>query len=162
MLAFYGGSIRFRDMSRLSSNHINEDRLEYRMMKTGSMVSIPLPESALHIVARNEGSPYLFGFLNEGGEKDAIKLRRRISSRNVVVNRVLKKLAKMAGIEPKGLSFHVARYSFADYARRQSGDLYAVSKTLGHTSLQVTQQYLRSFDRDAVDNLAESLWNETS
>lgn len=65
----------------------------------------------------------------------------------------------MAGIESKGLSFHVARHSFADFARRQSGDLYAVSKALGHTSLQVTQNYLRSFDKDAVDKLAKSLWD---
>ena len=30
----------------------------------------------------------------------------------------------------------------------------------GHPSLQVTQQYLRSFDRDAVDRLANDLWND--
>ena len=98
-------------------------------------------------------------FLKDGDEANSVKLRRRISSRNVVVNQNLKKLAKLAGIEEGGLSFHVARHSFADYARRQSGDLYTVSKSLGHTSLHVTQNYLKSFDKDAVDKLASQLWS---
>ena len=95
---------------------------------------------------------------NDGNVVNQVEVRRRINSRNVVVNGELKRLAELARLQPEGLTFHVARHSFADYARRQSGDLYAVSKTLGHTSLKVTQQYLRSFDRDAVDQLAQNLW----
>ena len=161
LLSFYGGGVRFGDICRLKREHIKEGRLEYRMMKTNTMVSIPLPEPALTIVeayARSE-KEYLFPFLRDGDEANSVKLRRRISSRNVVVNQNLKKMARLAGIEEDGLSFHVARHSFADYARRQSGDLYAVSKSLGHTSLQVTQNYLKSFDKDAVDKLANKMWN---
>ena len=130
------------------------------MMKTGSMVSIPLPEPALHIVEAytDKMKAYLFPFLRDGDESDSVRLRRRISSCNVVVNRDLKKLAELAGLESAGLSFHVARHSFADFARRQSGDIYAVSKALGHTSLQVTQNYLKTFDKDAVDKLTSRLW----
>ena len=64
----------------------------------------------------------------------------------------------MADIEHEGLSTHVARHSFADYARQRTGDLYAISKSLGHGNLQTTQTYLKSFDRDAVDKLADELW----
>ena len=162
MLSFYGGGIRFGDVCKLKREHIKAERLEYRMMKTGSMVSIPLPEPALQIVEAyaDKKKAYLFPFLRDGDESDSVTLRRRISSCNVVVNRDLKKLAELAGLEPEGLSFHVARHSFADFARRQSGDLYAVSKALGHTSLQVTQNYLKSFDKDAVYKLAQTLWNE--
>ena len=53
----------------------------------------------------------------------------------------------MACIEPEGLSFQVARHSFADYERKQSGNLYTVSKALGHISMQVTLHYLKSFNR---------------
>lgn len=164
IVSFYGGGVRFGDICQLKREHIKAGRLEYRMMKTGSMVSIPLPEPALQIIQiyANEKNAYLFPFLNDGDESGSVKLRRRISSRNVVVNRDLKTLARMAGIDSEGFSFHVSRHSFADYARRQSGDLYAVSKSLGHTSLQVTQNYLRSFDRDAVDKLAVQLWKSNS
>ena len=160
LLAFYGGGIRFGDVCRLRREHIKKGRLEYRMMKTGSLVSVPLPEPALQIVevySDNEQT-YLFPFLKDGDEKSPVGLRRRINSRNVIANQNLKRLARLAGLKEEGLTFHVARHSFADYARRQSGDLYAVSKTLGHTNLQVTQQNLRSFDRDSVDKLAKTLW----
>lgn len=160
LLAFYGGGMRFGDVCRLRADHIKQGRLEYRMMKTGSIVSVPLPEPALRIVKEysDNEKTYLFPFLKEGDEKNPVHLRRRINSRNVVANQNLKRLAKLADLKEEGLTFHVARHSFADFARRQSGDLYAVSKTLGHTSLQVTQQYLRSFDRDAVDSLMQGLW----
>ena len=52
----------------------------------------------------------------------------------------------------------MARHSFADHARTRSGDLYAISKSLGHGNLQTTETYLRSFDRDAVGSLADDLW----
>ena len=79
-------------------------------------------------------------------------------SENVVVNRLLKTLAEK--IETKvNVSFHVARHSFADYARRNTKDLYAISKALGHTKLQTTQTYLKSFDEDAVDEMMEGLFN---
>ena len=161
ILAFYGGGIRFGDVCLLQAESVSDGRLEYRMMKTGSLVSIPLPGPALRIIEAYGiiRRYYLFPYLKKGIENNQVELRRRINSRNVVVNGELKRLAKLAGLQSEGLTFHVARHSFADYARRQSGDLYAVSKTLGHTSLQVTQQYLRSFDRDAVDKLANELWN---
>lgn len=38
------------------------------------------------------------------------------------------------------------------------GDLYDISKTLGHHQLQTTGTYLRSFDQEAVDRLARSIW----
>ena len=100
MLSFYGGGIRFGDVCKLKREHIKAERLEYRMMKTGSMVSIPLPVPALHIVEAyaDEKKAYLFPYLRDGDESDSVRLRRRISSCNVVVNRDLKKLAELAEI----------------------------------------------------------------
>ena len=162
VLAFYGGGMRFGDVCCLRPESVRNGRLDYRMLKTGTAVSLPLPSAALEIVERYRSGdgPYLLPLLEEGAERDPVHLRRRINARNVVVNRLLKRLTKRAGIEGKNVTFHVARHSFADYARQRSGDVYAVMKALGHTSLQVTQQYLRSFDRDAVDRLASDLWND--
>lgn len=160
LLAFYGGGVRFGDVCRLRPDHVNQGRLAYRMMKTGSLVSVPLPPPALQIVEklRNASRPYLFPYLRPGDEDDPVLLRRRINSRNVIANQHLKRLAILATLEEKGLTFHVARHSFADFARRQGGDLYAISKTLGHTNLKVTQDYLLSFDQKAVDDLMDVVW----
>ncbi len=57
------------------------------------------------------------------------------------------------------LSFHVARHSFADFARRQGMDLYSISKALGHANLKVTETYLESFDHETVDKAMDDLFD---
>ena len=56
---------------------------------------------------------------------------------------------------------HVARHSFADTRGRSRGTCLAISKALGHRDLATTQQYLKSFDRESVDRLAEDLWGSS-
>lgn len=163
VFAFYAGGMRFSDVATLKAADIVDGRANYRMLKTGTPMSVPLPPPARRIAenyasaARSRGG-FLFPFLKAGEDSDGVRLRRRIGSRNVQANTSLKRLAEKAGLDPDGLSTHVARHSFADYARRQSGDLYAISKSLGHGNLQTTETYLRSFDRDAVDKLASDIW----
>ncbi len=163
-LSFYAGGMRFGDVCLLKATDIRQDRVEYRMMKTATPMSVPLPAPAAEIVTRYAATAetrggYLFPLLRPGDERDGVHLRKRISSRNVQVNAGLKRLADKAEIEKAGLSFHVARHSFADHARTKGGDLYAISKSLGHGDLKTTETYLRSFDRDAVDRLAGDIWN---
>ena len=165
VFAFYAGGMRFSDVCLLKVSDILDGRANYRMMKTSTPMSVPLPEPAIQIAekyargAAKQGG-FLFPFLKAGEDKDGVNLRRRIGSRNVQANTALKRLANKAGIKQEGLSTHVARHSFADYARRASGDLYAISKALGHGNLQTTETYLRSFDRDAVDKLGKAIWNQ--
>lgn len=165
VFAFYAGGARFSDVVAMRREAVRGDRIEYRMLKTGALVSLPLPPAAHALTATYasgdgaSASPFLFPFLKAGEDADPIRLRRRIASHNAKTNEHLKTLATLAGLErPDTLSFHVARHSFADFARVRSGDLYAISKALGHASLTVTQTYLKSFDRDATDRLSEQLW----
>ena len=78
------------------------------------------------------------------------EIYRRISSRNTAVNKKLKKIGKLAGIQTP-ISFHISRYSFADYARRKNMNLYDISQALGHADLETTHIYLKSFDEDSLD-----------
>ena len=160
VFAFYAGGMRFGDVCQLRATDIHDGRLRYTMMKTDQQVDLPLPEAALNIVKRHvSDSELLFSFIRKRDKKDPVRLRKRISSANVQVNNRLKTVAELAEVrEPKDVSFHVSRHSFADYARKCSSDLYAVSKALGHSSLQVTETYLSSFDRDATDRLANDMW----
>jgi integrase len=161
LLSFFGGGIRFGDVCRLRPEHATGGRLRYRMMKTDQPVDLPLPPPAQAIIGRRTGGggPFIFPFLDEGDDEDPVRLRRRISSCNVVVNRNIKKVGKQAEIKkPDDITFHVARHSFADFARRKSSDLYAVSKALGHSSLKITENYLSDFDREATDRLVDEMW----
>lgn len=164
LLSFFGGGVRFGDVCRLRPEHVSDGRLQYRMMKTDRPVDLPLPTPARALArhwASSHNGTFIFPFLSDGDEKDPIRLRRHISSCNVVVNRNIKKAAKRAEVkEPNNITFHVARHSFADFARRKSSDLYAVSKALGHSSLKITENYLNDFDREATDQLAADMWEE--
>ncbi len=163
LFAYYIGGMRFSDICRLKRVDISDSHVRYRMLKTGNPMSLPLHDLARRLSEKHtqQGDPfegYLFPFLRPSDEKNDVQLRRRIASRNAQANTILKRLAKKAGIEPKGLTTHVARHSFADFARRKSNDLYAVSKSLGHRNLHTTEVYLNSLDEEAVDQLAEEIW----
>ncbi len=51
----------------------------------------------------------------------------------------------------------MARHSFADNARKQTKDIYAISKALGHSSISTNEKYLASFDDEAVDDLMDKM-----
>jgi integrase len=139
-----------------------EVRLVYRMQKTAEPMTPKIPPAAVELLrpyldAAKPGR-YLFPLMKGGDDGDPVSLRKRQQTATTQVNEALKTLGVMAEIGGEGLSSHVARHTFANLAR-QAGDLYAVSKALGHKDLATTQRYIASFDRAAVDSLTDSLWS---
>lgn len=162
MLSFYGAGIRFGDLCVLRRGNLKDGRLVYRAAKTGKPISVPLPPAATAIIKRYavEGEDSLIlPLLTEADFTSEAHLKGRVSSRNAQANTSIKRIAKKADVDSSGLSMHVARHSFADYARRVSGDIHAIMQALGHSDVRVTQIYLKSLDADAVDALAEAMWN---
>ncbi|WP_263841507.1 tyrosine-type recombinase/integrase [Salinibacter sp.] len=164
LLAIYGGGVRFSDVCCLRPSNIRDGRLKYRMLKTDKLIRISLPDSALEILERwrdAHDGPFLFPYLEKGDDEDPVHLRKRISVWNQMANRSLKKLARKAEIQdPDDVTMHVARHSFSDLARRRGDDLYAVSKALGHSDLKTTERYLAAFDDEAVEDLADKIWDD--
>ncbi len=87
------------------------------------------------------------------------ELDRDISSKNVYTNKMIKQVAKAAGIS-KNISFHVARHSYADIGRSKNTDLHQLSKSLGHSSLKVTENYLSSLGNEATNEAAKTIYEE--
>ena len=163
LLAFYASGMRFGDVCTLRWEE-RHGRLHYTMMKTGKQKSVKLKKRAAEILSKYEGGrgerPFVFPLLDPRLDySDPVFIRKKVHSKTATVNDNLKRLAKMAGIEVN-LTTHLARHSFADLARRKSnGNIDAVSKALGHTKLQTTQTYLRSFDQDAEDDLMDTVFD---
>ncbi len=64
---------------------------------------------------------------------------------DLTINSNLKSWAKKAGINKKVTS-HVARHTFATISLTYGGDIYTVSKLLGHTDIKNTQRYAKVID----------------
>lgn len=167
IFSFYCAGIRFTDLCDMRWKNFKNGRLQYKMSKTGQNKNVKLLPQAKQILAfykpheMNEDAR-IFPILPSTKEyPTTTAFQRAIDSKNTVVNENLRKAAKVAGVETH-VSTHIARHSFADFARKQGMDLYSLSKALGHSSLTMTEQYLKSFDEETVDEAFEEIFQNPS
>lgn len=113
-------------------------------------------ETVVNAYSNTHRKEYIFPILKKQ-YSDHNQLRKKISSKNVIVNRHLKTIATKAGVQAS-LSFHVSRHSFAHYALKKGMDLYAISKALGHSGLKITEEYIKSFDEELLDKSMNKLF----
>jgi hypothetical protein len=81
----------------------------------------------------------------------------RTASQNAVINKTLKKVAKKLNLRP--FSFHSARHTFAYLSRLVKTDIYLISRCLGHSSLSITEQYLREFEEHEMSEANDQMVN---
>lgn len=164
MYSFYNAGIRFGDLCCLTWDNLVDNRLIYRMNKTGGLKNIKqLPamhEILEHYRGQSAGTNnFIFPILDPDKDySDPFELRRAISSKNVMTNKRLKKIAKRAKIDAN-LSFHIARHSFASHALQKDMNMYSISKALGHSSLDITEDYLNSFEEEKLDKDMDRLFH---
>jgi integrase len=130
------------------------------MFKTEKVHSLILKEKPLAILEnyRHIENLYIFPFLSDRYDySDPMFLHDQIVAKTALVNKYLKEIATKAKIT-KNVTTHTARHSFADIARQKTDNIYNLSKTLGHSSIKVTEAYLASFDQQAVDDTMDSMF----
>ncbi|MFH0757262.1 MAG: site-specific integrase [Bacteroidota bacterium] len=162
LFSFYNAGIRASDLLRLKWINIIDGRLVFQMQKTKHGHSVKLKEKPLSILSmydRTDPDSFIFPFLsNDVDYSDPHFMHKQISAKTALLNKYLKSIAAKAGIEKK-ISTHTARHSFADIARQKTNNLYNLSKTLGHSSIKITEAYLASFDEKAVDDTMDEVFN---
>lgn len=164
---FYAAGMRIGDALLLRNENLDFKTLEYDMQKTGKVNIITLPGIARLIIDEvQRGLPgdqlqphsFVFPFMQGMEFADEESIRRRKESRIAEINQQLKIIAKELGVEEK-VTTHIARHSFADFARKKSGDVYAVSKALGHANIGITENYMAGFDQNTVDGLLGDMFD---
>jgi len=159
--SFYCGGVRFGDLCRLTSDNIISDpdlgmMLSFKVSKTGANKRVPIPDPARTRLPRVDGhirDGFLFPFLDGYDLSTSVLEMKAIGSRNSSVNRALKVVAEQKGVHAT-VTFHMARHSFADLARRRNIPVYNISKMLGHSNVNVTERYLQPWDIEAVREIA--------
>ena len=160
LFSFYNAGIRISDILLMTWDNIKGDRLIYTMYKTNKVHSLKLKEKPLAILEKykGRGESFIFPFFSDRYDySDPMFLHNQIGAKTALINKYLKDIAAKAKIS-KNVTTHTARHSFADIARQKTDNIYNLSKTLGHSSLKVTEAYLSSFDEKAVDDTLDSMF----
>lgn len=163
LFSFYCAGIRAGDVLQLRWANVQGGRLEYTMGKNGKNRNFQLVEEAeailnLYKAEGQKESDYIFPFLNSNAiwaresfkgantmsEELQQKLFNQIASKNMMMNRSLKKIAGLANIR-KNLSFHISRHTFAHLAMKEGIESSKIQGLLAHSSLKTTENYMGNF-----------------
>ena len=162
VFAAYAGGIRISDLLQLKWSNFDGERIQLYTTKTGTKVSIKLPDKAKTIIdkfstANNISTYYIFPFLSNEIKYNKVSLHNAISSATTYTNKDLKDLARLAGIEKK-LHFHTSRHTFATRALRKGIRIEYVSKLMGHSDIKTTQVYAKIVNSEL--DLAMDVFNK--
>jgi site-specific recombinase XerD len=173
MFSFYSGGIRFGDLCCLKWDDVKGNRLSYQMNKNDKVFTIELNEHQLEILDHYKDNKKKDGFIfpilnNHKDYSDPIFLRKRIGSKNALINKWLGKIVDKINerLEQKesetptldDISFHVARHSFAQYAVEQGLSMYELMQTLRHSKIETTQRYLKGLDEQLADQAMKKVF----
>jgi len=136
--------LRFSDISKLTFDEIQDNKLVFRQSKTKGVERNKLNKNAMEIIHSqiNDG-------INEG------KLFNLQSHSNTQLH--IKDWVEKAKIK-KNITWHSGRHTHACMLLNNDVDLYTVSKLLGHREIKTTQLYAKLIDKkkdEAIDKLPE-------
>jgi len=139
--------IRFCDVRELQYKNVDYGNkfLKFEQMKTAgksssSWVELPLNDGLLSIIGTGEGEEKIF----------------KLPSHTMCL-KALRNWTNKAGIT-KHITWHSARHSCGVNILNSGANIKTVSAILGHTSLRMTERYVRAVDelkRNAIDSLPE-------
>ncbi len=177
LFSFYCAGVRAGDLLQLRWCNITTDgRLHYQMGKNHKDRDLILVEQAKEILKHYQKpgakpSDYIFPFMDQRkvyaaaasqAERDTLPpdqkkaMLNEMASKNTLLNKYLKKIAEMAGIEKK-VSMHISRHSFASIASNEGYSPLVVQQAMAHSSIQVTQTYMGSFDTKKTDEAIQHI-----
>ncbi|HKC69274.1 MAG TPA: site-specific integrase [Bacteroidia bacterium] len=161
LYSFYNRGINFIDMAFLKWKDIKKDRLTYIRRKTKEQFTIGMLEPAIDIlnyykeIYYDGEDSYVFPILNST-HKTAKSIDYRIDRMLKIVNKDLKDIAALAGIDEK-LTTYVARHSYATIMKRSGVSTAIISEALGHESEKTTQIYLDTFENKVLDEASMAI-----
>ena len=152
VLMFLLRGLPFVDLAYLRKSDLRDNVITYRRRKTGRSLSVTLTSEAMDILKQymnnDSSSPYLFPLLNSReGTKEAYH-EYQLALRNF--NRQLMLLGEMLGLGDK-LSSYTARHTWATTAYYCEIHPGVISEAMGHSSITVTETYLKPFQNKKID-----------
>lgn len=152
ILMFLLRGMPFVDLAYLRKSDLRDNVITYRRRKTGRSLSVTLTPEAMILIKkymnRDSSSPYLFSFLkSREGTKEAYR-EYQLALRSF--NQRLMLLGELLGLGDK-LSSYTARHTWATTAYYCEIHPGVISEAMGHSSITVTETYLKPFQDKKID-----------
>jgi integrase len=152
VLMFMLRGIPFVDLAYLHKRDLQGNTLSYRRRKTGRALTVALTPEAMQMIrlvaSRNQDSPYLFPILHS--EEGTEAAYREYQSALRCFNQRLAVLRQCLGMK-SALSTYAARHTWATMAYHCEIHPGIISEAMGHSSITVTETYLKPFSNRKID-----------
>jgi integrase len=159
IFSYFVRGVNWVDMLRLKKENIQEDYIIYIRSKTKGrfMVKIlpPVQEVLNHYLSQNRNTDYVFPILLKN-DLTPIQIENRKHKTLKRFNKELKELALLAKVE-KNITSYTIRHSYATNLKQLGVSTDKISQSMGHTSLEVTNNYLKDFENEVLDDANENL-----
>ena len=151
-LKFLLRGIPFVDLAYLKKHDIDGNVMTYRRRKTGRLLTVTLVPEAMKLIKRymntDPASPYLFSLITSGEGTEAAYKEYQLALRNF--NYQLMILKQVLGLTSE-VSSYTARHTWATMAYYCEVHPGVISEAMGHSSITVTETYLKPFKNKKID-----------
>lgn len=141
------------DLAHLRKKDVQGNTIVYRRHKTGKQMTVHIPKEAQWLIHefrdQNPRSVYLFPIL-DGRLRDGWQLYRCYQDALRCFNKSLQKLMGLL-LPGAKVSSYTARHTWATLAYHLGTSVGLISQSLGHSSIRVTETYLKPFNNEMVD-----------
>ena len=159
LLMFLLRGMPFIDLAHLRKVDVQGNRIVYRRHKTGKQMTVCIPREALPLLKefknKDSTSLYLFPILNAAQKEDYASYE--------YYQKALRDFNKMLGVLARWLlpgvkiSSYTARHTWATLAYHMDMPIGIICQALGHSSVRVTETYLKPFENERVDKANRKL-----
>ena len=158
LFLYLANGMNVKDFCMLKWENIDGKMLKYKRAKTkrsqkeSKYISVALKDETLDII-KKWGQPsilksaYIFPHLKP--EFSAEKKYTIYQQLTKNINKYMKVISVELGLE-KNITTYFARHSFATVLKRSGAQIGMISDLLGHSSVDVTESYLGSFENDQI------------
>lgn len=153
VLMFLLRGIPFVDLVYLRKTDIQGNMLRYRRRKTGRPLTVMLTPDAMRllniVVDKKTDSPYLFPYLSspEGSEEAYREYQSALRAFNYRLSILKRYIGNVTH-----LSTYTIRHTWATMAYYCEIHPGIISESMGHSSIKVTETYLKPFRNRKIDN----------
>lgn len=150
-LMFMLRGMPFVDVAYLQKNDLCGNVITYRRRKTGRLLTVTVTAGAMKLLrslrCHDSRSPFLFPILKSGTAAEVYGQYRRALRR---FNRGLDAVRRSMGMMQR-LSSYTIRHTWGTMAYRCEINPGIICEALGHSSVKVTETYLKPFNAGRID-----------